>query len=286
MKKIKILFAAISVALVALTGCSNSIEENIGQSSDYGTLMIGGDSRAINVDSVKKAIVSVSGNGITTPLKSEATDVISGRGSVTITKIPTGSNRIITVQGYSDSNATAEVDGAVLRAVVNIKAGTNKIDTITWETSRKGYIYNALFESGENISNLSTEEMAAIDKATPSCDATNINLELFVEDFKKGYANLKDSSAYVLSVEKTLKRLIVEKAASSTESAPAFTATAYYSDGTNEDVTSSATWNSTETAVATVSGGKVTLVAAGKQLLVQATLLAVLQKPVQNRLLR
>jgi len=264
MKKIKILFAAISVALVALTGCSNSIEENIGQSSDYGTLMIGGDSRAINVDSVKKAIVSVSGNGITTPLKSEATDVISGRGSVTITKIPTGSNRIITVQGYSDSNATAEVDGAVLRAVVNIKAGTNKIDTITWETSRKGYIYNALFESGENISNLSTEEMAAIDKATPSCDATNINLELFVEDFKKGYANLKDSSAYVLSVEKTLKRLIVEKAASSTESAPAFTATAYYSDGTNEDVTSSATWNSTETAVATVSGGKVTLVAAGK----------------------
>ena len=114
MKKIKILFAAISVALVALTGCSNSIEENIGQSSDYGTLMIGGDSRAINVDSVKKAIVSVSGNGITTPLKSEATDVISGRGSVTITKIPTGSNRIITVQGYSDSNATAEVDGAVL----------------------------------------------------------------------------------------------------------------------------------------------------------------------------
>lgn len=63
---------------------------------------------------------------------------------------------------------------------------------------------------------------------------------------------------------KALKRLIVEKAASSTESAPAFTATAYYSDGTNEDVTTSATWNSTETTVATVSGGKVTLVEAGK----------------------
>ena len=264
MKKIKILFAAISVALVALAGCSNSIEDNVGQSSEYGTLIYGDDTRAINVDFVKKAVVSVSGNGINTPLKSEATDVTNGRGSITITKIPVGNNRIITVQGYSDSSATAEVDGAVLRAVVNIKAGTNKIDTITWETSRKGYIYNALFESGEDISSLSDAAVAAIDKATPSCDATNINLSLFVEDFKKGYDKLQNSSAYILSTEKTLKRLTVEKAASSTESAPAFTATAYYSDGANEDVTSSATWNSTETAVATVSGGKVTLVVAGK----------------------
>lgn len=264
MKKIKILFAAISVALVALAGCSNSIEDNVGQSSEYGTLIYGDDTRAINVDSVKKAVVSVSGNGITTPLKSEATDVTNGRGSITITKIPVGNNRIITVQGYSDSSATTEVDGAVLRAVVNIKAGTNKIDTITWETSRKGYIYNALFENGEDISSLSDAAVAAIDKATPSCDATNINLSLFVEDFKKGYDKFQNSSAYILSTEKTLKRLTVEKAASSTESAPAFTATAYYSDGANEDVTSSATWASTETAVATVSGGKVTLVAAGK----------------------
>ncbi len=264
MKKIKILFAAISVALVALAGCSNLIEENVEQSSEYGTLVYGEDIRAINVDSVKKAIVSVSGNGITTPLTSGATDVTAGRGSVTITKIPVGDNRIITVQGYSDSNATEKVEGAVLRAVVNIKAGINTISSVDWETSRKGYIYNALFENGVNISTLTDAQMAAIDKATPSCDATNINLSLFVEDFKKGYDKLQESSKYVLETTKTLKRLTVEKAASSTESAPAFTATAYYSDGANEDVTSSATWNSTNTAAATVSGGKVTLVATGK----------------------
>lgn len=254
---------ALGIALL-FTGCSNLVEENTEQSSEYGTLIYGEDIRAINVDSVKTAKVFVTGNGITSPLTSEATKVEKGRGSVTIEKIPVGKNRIVTVRGYSDPNATAEVVDAVLRAVIDINPGVNTLPLIDWDVSRKGYVYNALFENGVNISTLSSEEIAAVDAATPSCDATNINLPLFVEDFKKGYDKLQASSAYIISVEKTLKRLTVEKAASSTESAPAFTATAYYSDGTNEDVTSSATWNSTETAVATVSGGKVTLVAAGK----------------------
>lgn len=254
---------ALGIALL-FTGCSNLVEENTEQSSEYGTLIYGEDIRAINVDSVKTAKVFVTGNGITSPLTSEATKVEKGRGSVTIEKIPVGKNRIVTVQGYSDPNATAEVVDAVLRAVIDINPGVNTLPLIDWDVSRKGYVYNALFESGVNISSLSSVEMAAVDAATPSCDATNINLALFVEDFKKGYDKLQASSAYIISVEKTLKRLTVEKAASSTESAPAFTATAYYSDGTNEDVTSSVTWNSTETTVATVSGGKVTLVAAGK----------------------
>lgn len=254
---------ALGIALL-FTGCSNLVEENTEQSSEYGTLIYGEDIRAINVDSVKFAKVFVTGNGIKSALTSEATKVEKGRGSVTIEKIPVGKNRIVTVRGYSDQNATAEVEGAVLRAVIDINPGVNTLPLIDWDASRKGYVYNALFLSGVNISSLSSVEMAAVDAATPSCDATNINFPLFVEDFKKGYDKLQDSSAYILSVEKILKRLTVEKAASSTESAPVFTATAYYSDGTNEDVTSSATWNSTETAVATVSGGKVTLVAAGK----------------------
>ena len=258
------IIAAIILSAVFITGCQYQVDASNNVSGEYGTLIYGNDARSINVDSVIKAIVSVSGNGISTPIKSEAIDITNGQGSVTITKIPVGSNRIITVQGYSDSNATTKVDDAVLRAVVNIKAGINKIDTITWETSRKGYIYNALFENDVDISNLSEAEMTAIDNATPSCDATNINLSLFVEDFKKGYSNLQESSAYILNTEKTLKRLTVVKASSSTDSAPVFTATAYYSDGTNEDVTSSATWASTSDAIATVKEGKVTLVAVGE----------------------
>lgn len=264
-KKITRIVSAFALGFALLfTGCSNLIEENTEQSSEYGTLIYGEDIRAINVDSVKMAKVFVTGNGITSPLTSGATKVEKGRGSVTIEKIPVGKNRIVTVRGYSDPNATAEVVDAVLRAVIDINPGVNNLPLIDWDTSRKGYVYNALFENDVDISSLSDVAVAAIDKATPSCDVTNIDLTLFVEDFKKGYDKLQDSSAYILSTEKTLKRLIVAKDSSSTDSAPAFTATAYYSDGTNEDVTSSATWNSTETAVATVSGGKVTLVAAGK----------------------
>ena len=63
----------------------------------------------------------------------------------------------------------------------------------------------------------------------------------------------------------TVSALILTKASSSTKEIPAFTVTAKYSDRTTEEITSKVTWNSTDTAVATVAaGGTVTLVAAGK----------------------
>ena len=64
---------------------------------------------------------------------------------------------------------------------------------------------------------------------------------------------------------KTISALILTEASSSTKEIPAFTATAKYSDRTTKEVTSKVTWNSTDTAVATVAAdGTVTLVAAGK----------------------
>lgn len=62
---------------------------------------------------------------------------------------------------------------------------------------------------------------------------------------------------------KTLSVLILTKSAASTEEIPAFTATAKYSDRKTEDVTSKADWESTNTSIATISGGIATLVAAG-----------------------
>ena len=63
----------------------------------------------------------------------------------------------------------------------------------------------------------------------------------------------------------TVSALILKEASSSTKEIPAFTVTAKYSDRTTEEITSKVTWNSTDTAVATVAaGGTVTLVAAGK----------------------
>lgn len=66
-------------------------------------------------------------------------------------------------------------------------------------------------------------------------------------------------------INKTLSAVILTESAASTEEIPAFTATAKYTDRTTEEVTSKATWVSTDTSVATISaGGSMELKAAGK----------------------
>ncbi len=258
----------------AFTGCGNVLEGRADE-TEYGSLVIGGASssdcsdfsssnpmRALSVESVKTAVATVSGYGMTS-VSSEKTSVSGGKGSVLVSKIPVGRNRIVTVQGYSDSGAASAVSGAVLRAVVDINSGLNTLSEISWTTSRKGYVYNALLEDGVDISSFTDSVMKTIGKAIPEVDATNINLPLFVSDFAKGSGTLQDSSAYILESGKTLKRLAVAESQGSSESSPAFTATAYYSDGTNADVTSNVAWTSSDESVATVSGGKVTLKASG-----------------------
>ena len=248
--------------VLLLAGCSTVLENKESDAAEYGSLVVGADSRALDVSAIKSAVVTVTGNGIDSPISKTCSDITDGKGSVRIERIPVGRNRIVSVQARSA--AAEDIEGAVIRAVVNIDAGENTLPVISWETSRKGYVYNALLEGGVNISSLDAVQIGAIDNATPTCDATNINLPLFVSDFKKGYDCLQDREVYVLSTERTLKRLVVSKADVSTADAPSFTATAYWSDGTEKDVTDSAQWTSSAPAVATVNKGAVALVSAGK----------------------
>ena len=245
--------------ILFFAGCTNMIEQKASDSTEYGTLVIESRGRGLDVASIKSAIASVEGNGITTNVSKSTASVTSGKGAIEIKKIPIGKNRIVSVQAYSDTKATVAIDGAVIMAVVDIHPGVNVIPELTWTTSRKGYIYRALYRSGVNVSTLSAAEISAINTATPSCDATNIDLIQFVMDFKTGYKNLKAASKYVLSNEKVLKRVTVQEASSSTSASPRFSATAYFSDGQTQDVTSSATWSSSKTAVATIANGVVTL---------------------------
>lgn len=257
--------------LFAFSSCVNSLEDrSLSSEKQYGSLVWNDESekslsRALNVGGIKTARISVCGFGMEEVSSSAVITVSNGKGSAEVKNIPVGKNRIVTVTGYSDSGAKTSVSGAVLRAVLDIASGKNTLSEINWTTSRKGYVYNALLEDGVDISNLSAEQISAIGKAIPDVDVTNINLELFVSDFNKGSGTLQESSAYILSPEKTLKRLVVCESYDSTESAPCFTATAYYSDGNNADVTSDSgtTWSSNKPGVASVSGGKVTLNAAG-----------------------
>ncbi len=263
-KILKTMLGIVFIGVFVLTGCFNTFTPKLSDSQEYGTLIIGQTSaRSLNVNSIKAAKVTITGNGISTTISKTTTDITNGVGTVTFTQIPVGKNRIITVQAYSDTAASQVINDAILQAVVDINAGVNTIQEINWLTSRKGYVYDALFKADVNISNLTSSEMGAINAAIPDCDATSINLSLFVSDFKS--SNLRDSNTYIIGSDPSsaLKRLTVSEATGSTESAPKFIATAYFTDGTDQDVSASATWESTNTSVATVSNGNVTLKTAG-----------------------
>ena len=273
---IKAAAAALAVGMLSFFGCSDSLNENNNmayllasktaeESVQYGSITIStSGSRALDVDSISSAVITITGNGIDTPVTKTVTGVTGGKKeNITIEKIPVGKNRIISVQACSDDNGTVAIADAVIRAVKDITTGINPV-TVTWSTSRKGYIYNALYVGGVNVSELTETEMTAIDNATPDCDATNIDLVSFVADFKTGYANLKDKSAYILSSDDELKRVVVEETDDSTEAAPKFSATAYFTVSGEKDVTASAKWVSTKETVATVDKGAVTLVSEGE----------------------
>ncbi|KLU61844.1 bacterial Ig-like domain (group 2) [Peptococcaceae bacterium CEB3] len=74
-----------------------------------------------------------------------------------------------------------------------------------------------------------------------------------------------DTSNYVNNSTPTVQSLTVSPSSASVQvgHTQAFTATAHYSDGSSSDVTSSASWTSSDTSVATMSGNVVSGVSAG-----------------------
>ncbi|MBD5408682.1 MAG: hypothetical protein HDR54_04720 [Treponema sp.] len=238
------------LSFLLLFGCSNTLSD----SQETGSLIVGkSDGRALDVNTIAAADVTITGNESSgreiEPIRQKVQGVSGGVGSFMVTGIPIGKNRIVTVEGLDDDGRP--IDGAVLRAVVDINAGHNTLDKITWVTSRKGYVYNALFENGVNIS----EVKEGTDDHIPECAPASIALDKFVQDYKEG--SLKSKDNYIINSAAELSYVKVSG------DLPNLTATAYYTDGEEKDVTGSAQWVSSAPAVATVSKGVVTLVSAG-----------------------
>ena len=192
-KRIGMLCAVIfSVALVFLAGCSADLEEKKNSSSGaYGSIIIEGFDRKVDVAGITKAEVTVSGYGMES--LSKETSVSGGKGSVTIEMIPVGKNRIVTVQAYG---ASEKIDGIILRAAADISEGENSV-SVDWESSKKGYVYDALLKNGVNISSLTDEQITQIDEAVPSVHASLIDVSAIASDFKGG--TLQAAKNYVLS---------------------------------------------------------------------------------------
>ncbi len=195
---------------VLLTACSflNLFEkpfdakQNI--NAKFGTLKISTASssgeRAIDIAEIKSARIIVSGTGIASGNEPSVNNVVvnNGLGSgFTVTNIPVGKNRIVTVQAYDSNNA--KIDGIRLRAIVDINAGNNSV-VVNWATTALGSVFASLHEKNVNISSISIADKNAIIAAIDSSKhASLIDTEAIANDYKTGVGNLKQKSAYVLS---------------------------------------------------------------------------------------
>lgn len=248
MKKFGII--SLLASLIFLSGCALGLEERK-DNTEYGSLSCGDISRSIDVEAIKSAKVTVTGPGIKYEISTICNQIESGIGYFYIEKIPVGRNRIITVQAY-DSTETI-IEGAIIRTVIDIKVGSNELEMINNQTSCKGNVYNALFEAGIDISNISEEDEINLDSVIPTYDdcgedLTRLDVEGIVADFTNEEVDLasKTKENYILPEDVYLRRLHLRHNSESTEKKPIFDLIAVYSDGTEVDVTKEAEWCTTE----------------------------------------
>lgn len=190
MKKSFYAFLALIASCLAFFGCSNQLEDNgsvllLSQLSnskavEYGSLTIGDDSRALDVSELTEATVTVYGSGMTPVSASGKVEIMSGRASATVERIPVGANRVVEVR--------SNVDGAVLYAVTDIKSGTNST-TVNWNTTALGAVYYNLIQKGTDVSSISASILEA---AIPSVHGSLVDSEKIAAD----YPSLKASSNY------------------------------------------------------------------------------------------
>lgn len=198
MKNLKVLsLAALVLGAVLSTSCSDLISEK--NYSEYGSVSIFTGERAVFVEEIKSAKAKIHGFDSAGKEFTEETDVLSvssGSGTLpVINGIPVSKNAVVEVQAYGDSAAGSKIDGITLYAVCDIKAGENTPVNVTWETSKKGKVYAALLEKGENLSKLTDEQLSSIYNAIPSdTHASLIDAEAIAEDFKAGA--LKEKTSY------------------------------------------------------------------------------------------
>lgn len=198
MKNLKVLsLAALVLGVVLSTSCSDLISEK--NYSEYGSVSIFTGERAVFVEEIKSAKAKIYGfdsAGKNFTKKTDVLSVSSGSGTLpVINGIPVSKNAVVEVQAYGDSAAGSKIDGITLYAVCDIKAGENTPVNVTWETSKKGKVYAALLEKGENLSKLTDKQLSSIYNAIPSdTHASLIDAEAIAADFKA--EALKEKTSY------------------------------------------------------------------------------------------
>lgn len=190
-------FLLVLASAVIIAGCSNSLDERSDSSenpSAVGSVFVNdGDSRAIFVDGIVSAVATVTGTGIKNG--SEPTgrsDVSAGKGTLSVSGIPAGKNRIITVQAY---NSDGKINGVTMRAVCDVKAGENTSVSVNWASTALGNVFAELHSLGKDLSSV---DIAKIKAAVPAdVSSPFVNAKKIASDYVSD--SLKSSSEYKLS---------------------------------------------------------------------------------------
>ena len=175
------LCTALSLPLVSCANFTDSDSDSysIVKSVEYGSITINGSessSRALDVSTITSATVTVSGYGMEDIVKNDV-EILGGKAGVTIEKIPVG-RRVITVK--------SNVDGAVMRAVCDIAAGSNSV-TVNWASTAVGNVYYNLIKGGTDVSAL---EASVFSGKIPSVHASLFNAGKFAADLKTANLNV------------------------------------------------------------------------------------------------
>lgn len=198
MKKLGIKkFLLVLASAVIIAGCSNSLDERSDSSenpSAVGSVFVNdGDSRAIFADGIVYAVATVTGTGIKNG--SEPTgksDVSAGKGTLSVSGIPAGKNRIITVQAY---NSDGKINGVTMRAICDVKAGEDTSVSVNWASTALGNVFAELHSLGKDLSSVN---IAKIKAAVPAdVSSPFVNAKKIASDYVSD--SLKSSSEYKLS---------------------------------------------------------------------------------------
>lgn len=201
----RLLTVLAAAAFIGVLGCQNSLLERAESAdsasttaeSEYGTLIINNlTGRALDVDKIVKADITVSGIGMTDINKSDVSVTGGKISGVTIEKIPAGKNRVISIQAKRTIETVLEnMDGVVIRAVTDINAGETVTVNVTWKTTAVGNVFYKLVKSSySDVSSLSPDKVKSY--LPTDVNPGLINAEALANDIKTN--TIKSPESYKL----------------------------------------------------------------------------------------
>ena len=155
--------------------------------------------RALDINAkITKARISVTSSDMQAPVSQDVT-VSNGQGTISISGIPCGKNRIISVTPF-DEDGTTLLSGWKISSVLDVNEGENSV-TVNWTTTSKARVYEELSKNKDIVS-FSVEQNESISTAVPQAVAYYVNTAQIAKDFIAG--NLKAAASYLLTQTATL----------------------------------------------------------------------------------